>query len=270
MDLLSEIAALVSAELNEEAAAGFPKLSRIPSTGIIKFLDYWETLPPADHAPLLDELARLSAMHFFPSSTMAKAHQELRTTSPACMRMRAAMDSPPFIYGLRYESLRMVRMMLNDAESVAQMKQTRSTLDFQPRDDPPRRFVLDADFKSVQTAKAPQLRKLLNQSLPKLLGAKVEKRPGGELVYTGSIGDTPLKVSILFSNLYAQLYYAVTVKIPERNILALRLSYETLWGPDTGWDYLTEENAPRSIELLCELLTFLAGLMQRIAANPAS
>jgi hypothetical protein len=72
MDLLSEIAGLAGAELNQEAA-GFTKLSRIPSTGIIKLRDYWATLPIAERTPLLDELARLSAKHFFPSPKMAKA-----------------------------------------------------------------------------------------------------------------------------------------------------------------------------------------------------
>jgi hypothetical protein len=40
---VSDIAALVRAELTEEAEAGFPVLSRIPSTGIVKFLDNFAT-----------------------------------------------------------------------------------------------------------------------------------------------------------------------------------------------------------------------------------
>src|SRR5437762_1566857 len=58
-DLLSNIAALVREELDQEAAAGFPKLTRIPSTGVIRLLDYLASLPPAEHAPLRDALARL-------------------------------------------------------------------------------------------------------------------------------------------------------------------------------------------------------------------
>lgn len=268
-ELLSSIAALVREELDQEAAAGFPKLRRIPSTGVIRLLDYLATLPPADHPPLLDALAHLGAMHFFPGPLIAKAYEEGRTTNPALLQMNAAMKSPPFTYGLRYLGLRMAKAMLDDPEGVAHMKQTRSTLDFQPRDDPPRELVLDPDIRRVQTAKAPLLRKLLNQSLTPLLGVKASKQPGGDSVYDGSIRGAPLKVRITFSNLYAQLYYGATAKIYERNILAQRLTYETLWGTNTGWDYLTEENASRSIELLCELLAILARFMERIASVPA-
>ena len=268
-DLLSSIEALVREELGREAAAGFPKLTRIPSIGVIRFLDYFASLPQAEHTPLLDALARLGAMHFFPSPLIAKAHEQVRTTNPALFRMGAAMKSPVFIFGLRYEGLRMSKAILNDPESLAHMKQTRSTLDFQPRDDPPKELVSDPDIRHVQTAKAPLLRKLLNQSLTTLLGVKAVKQPGGDIVYDGSVRGTPLKVRITFSNLYAQMHYAVTAKIHARNILAQQLTYETLWGTNTGWDYLTEENAARSIDLLSELLAILAGFMERIASMPA-
>jgi hypothetical protein len=260
---------LLRAELDQEAAAGFPKLAQIPSVGVVRFLDYFKSLPSYEHDPLLEVLARLGAMQFLPSPLIAKAHEELRTTNTACLRMSAAMQSPPFVYGLRYEGLRMAKAVLNDPESLAHMKQTRSTLDFQPRDDFPRHLVPEQDIRNVQTAKAPLLRKLLNPELTRLLGVKATKQPGGEIVYDGSIGRTPLKVRISFSNLYAQMYYGVTAKIPERNVLALRLTYEAFWGTNTGWDCLTEENAARSIALLRELLKILARFMEQIDSIPA-
>ena len=256
--LLSNIEALVRAELDQEVQAGFPKLKRIPSSGVIRLLDYFATLSPDEHASLRDGLARLAALHFFPAPVIIKPHEELRTTHPAILRMGEALQSPAFAYGLRYQNLRMSKAVLNDPESLAHMKQTRSTLDFQPRDDPPQDLVLEPDLRLVQTAKAPLLRKLLNQALTPLLGVKAAKQPGGDIVYDGAIGGTPLKVRITFSNLYAQMYYVVTAKLPARNVLAQGLNYETLWGASTGWDYLTEENAPRSMHLLCELLKILA------------
>ena len=42
--MVVSIAALVRAELEQEAAAAFPTLSRIPSSGIIRHLDYLATL----------------------------------------------------------------------------------------------------------------------------------------------------------------------------------------------------------------------------------
>ena len=263
-----DIAALVRAELAEEAASGFPTLGRIPSTGTVKFLDHFETLGPADRNSLLDALGQLGALHFFPAPLIAKAHEQLRTTDPALGRFQDAMRSRAFAYGLRYVDLRMARAMLNDPESRAQMARTRSTLDFEPRDDLPESLVGSTDIRDIQTVKAPQLRKLLNPMLKERLGAKPQKRPGGELVYEGKIGDIALRVSIIFSNLYAQMTYAITWSVRERHLLAQRLSYETLWGSHTGWDCLTEENAARSIDLLDHLLLRLAQLFEQILALP--
>jgi hypothetical protein len=183
--------------------------------------------------------------------------------------MQAALRSGQFAYGLRYQDLRMSRMTLNDAESMMHMKQTRSTLDFEPRDDPPSDLVLDPDLRRVQTAKAPLLRKLLGQALTPLVGVKAVKRPGGEIVYDGAVEGTPLQVRFIFSNMYGQMHYGITAKIFDLNILAQRLTYEALWGTNTGWDYLTEENAPQSIELLCELVTILARFVKRIPLLPS-
>jgi hypothetical protein len=266
---VSDIAALVRSEMAQEVDAGFPRLSRIPSTGIVKFLDSFATLAAADRIALLDVLARLGALHFFPAPLIAKAHEQLRITDPALIRFQDVMQSGAFAYGLRYSDLRMARAILNDPESRAQMARTRSTLDFQPRDDMPELLVGSTPLQDVQTAKAPLLRKLLNPMLAKRLGAKPQKRPGGELVYEGVIGDIALRVSIIFSNRYAQMHYAVTWSVRERTLLAQRLSYETLWGANAGWDYLTEENAARSIDLLDELLLRLAQLFERVVALPA-
>ena len=47
----------------------------------------------------------------------------------------------------------------------------------------------------------------------------------------------------------------------DRNLLAQRLTYEMLWEMNAGWDYLTEENAAASIDLLDRLLLTLAGCL---------
>jgi hypothetical protein len=50
----------------------------------------------------------------------------------------------------------------------------------------------------------------------------------------------------------------------EHTIKVFRLSYERLWDANLGWDYLTEENAARSIDLLMELIIYLADLAGRV------
>ena len=64
-DLRTNIAALLRADFTAEADAGFPTVRRIPSTGAVKFLDYFATLKSAESAALLDALARAHALQFF-------------------------------------------------------------------------------------------------------------------------------------------------------------------------------------------------------------
>ena len=268
MDLRSGIAALLLTKLDDEVQAGFPNLSRIPSTGSIKFLDHFASLQPAERAPLLEVMARLGAMQFFPVPVIAAEHERLRTTDPAYAKFWAAMQSEAFGYGLRYSDLKMAKMMLNDRQSLDAMAKMRSTLDWQPRDDPPKELVSDPDLRHVHPAKAPLLHKLVKGALAELLSAKGTKAVGGEMMYSGSLGNTPLTVSVDFGSQHAQLRYGVKAAIPHRNLRVLHLTYEVFWGVNIGWDYLTEENAERSIDLLCDRLRFLVRLIEEIAALP--
>ena len=62
MDLLSAVAAILLSKLDEEVQNNCPNLSRIPSTGIIKFLDHFASLPAAERGPLLErQLQKLSS-----------------------------------------------------------------------------------------------------------------------------------------------------------------------------------------------------------------
>lgn len=262
------IAVVIRRELESEAAAGFPTLLRIPSTDIIKLLDYIATLPPAELDPLIASRAHLAALHFFPAPLIARAHELFRTTDPTTLRRAEAFQAPPYSYGLRYLDIRMHRAAMRDPQSAAELAKTRARLDFLPRDDLPERLVGTTPIRDIETIKAPELRKLLNQLLKGRLGFAAQKRVGGELVYDGVIDGVPLRVSIIFSNLYAQMTYGVTWSARDRGLLAQRLTYEVLWGAGTGWDYLTADNAGRSIDLLEELLHRIARLCTQVQALP--
>jgi hypothetical protein len=265
VDLLSNVAMLLRSDFAQEAATGFPRLARIPCTSVIKFLDYFEAQAPADRQPLLDVLARFSAMKFFPPQLISRQYQELRTSNPAYVRFWAAMQSERFAHGYRYEGVKMTRMMVRDVETVAAITKVRAGLDWQPRDDPPAALVPDPDLTHLNPAKAPLLRKLVKQAFTRLFAAEAKKLPGGETGYTGTIDGTKLTVWVDFGSMSAQLRYGVSIPDEQRRIFVSRLSYDDLWITNLGWDYLTEENAAPSIELLCEQISYLAGLTHRIA-----
>src|SRR5450631_4369832 len=140
-----DVTALMKAHFLAEAEAGFPELSRIPSSGTIRFLDYFSSLSANDQTSLIDSHARLAAMTFFPSTMARDQMLEFINTDPALLAQRQAMQSPTFSMGLRYEGLRMRKAMLGDAMSMEMMAKTRATLDFTPRDDVPPELVPDPD-----------------------------------------------------------------------------------------------------------------------------
>jgi len=69
----SNVLALLRTAHREEAAAGFPRLKRIPKTAIIWLLDYFSTLDAAERDALLDALARFGARMFSISGALPEA-----------------------------------------------------------------------------------------------------------------------------------------------------------------------------------------------------
>jgi hypothetical protein len=132
VDLLSNVASLLRSDFAREASAGFPRLTRIPCTSIIKLLDYFEAQTPSEREALLDVVARLGAMKFLPPPLISREHQELRTGDPVYARFWAAVRSERFAHGYRYEGVKMTRMMTRDPETVAAVAKIRATLDWHP------------------------------------------------------------------------------------------------------------------------------------------
>ena len=260
-DLQTSIAALLRADFTAEEEAGFPNVRRIPSTDAVKLVDYFATLDAAGGVALLNALAHGNALQFLLPPLAYREGLELSGGDPALTRYRDAMRSGHFAYGLRYQDIRMAKIVLKDRESMARMAETRSTLGFVPRDDPPTELMPEPDRLKVETAKAPLLRKLIEKAFAQLFSPSKSKLAGGELRYTGRIESTELTVSVIFSNMYGQMHWWVNMKMANPNLRAIHV--KDFWG-HAGWDYLTEENAPRSIDLLCERIVLLANLRERI------
>jgi hypothetical protein len=261
---LDDVSALLKAHLDAEALAGFPRLTRTPSSGTIQFLDHFDTLAAADRDSLLAAHAEINALKFFPALGLRERVEELVTTNPALVRYRQAMQSAPFTMGMRYVGLRMLNSMLGDPVSREMMARTRATLDFIPRDDLPAALVPDPEPAHLKPAKAPLLRKLINEAFPEFFATGKQKREGGETEYVGALAGTNIKVIIDFSARGPQLRYGVKIPDETKKIFVWGLAYEDLWAASTGWDYLTEENAEPSIRLLCENIAQIVLLRNRV------
>jgi len=261
---LADATALLLAHLRHEAVMGFPRVRRIPNSGVIRFLDYADSL--ADQEPLWESLARMHAFGLLHSPDSRETLLRLMAEDPTCVAMQNAMRSPVYSMGLRYAGLRMMKAMLSDRQSVEMMRQTRAGLDFTPRDEMPPELVPDPDPVRLTPAKAPQLRKLIDAALKDLFAETKEKGLGGETVYVGALEGTTLKVRIDFSARAVQLVHAVSIPDESRTVIVVGRTYEQFWGATTGWDYLTEENAEASIGLLAENVSELVRLRNRLKA----
>jgi hypothetical protein len=264
---LDEVVALVKAYLADEANAGFPRLSACPSSDTIKFLDCFGTLGAADRDAVLQSLARIKGGGFFVyQREVMEQVRQLAMSDPTTQRYRAAMQSPVYTMGMRYSGLRMAKAMLSDAVSVAMKAQTRAKLDFTPRDDVPAVLVPDPNFARVLPAKAPLLRPMINKAFKAMFATEKKTQPGGETIYSGLFEDTLIQVGIDYASRFYQLRYGVGIPDDSKTIFTSRLdyTYENLWAAGQGWDYLTEENAERSIVLLCDYVARLVRLRNAV------
>ena len=266
MARMEQIASLVRDYMHAEADAGYPLLRRIPSTHTTACFDYLESISRGEREEFLEAQARLTALGFVLTPVARQEILQLVDSNPALVKYRSAKQQGPLAMGLRYQSIRMAKAMLNDAQSVAMMRQTRSTLGYVPRDDAPVPLVNDPDVTKLHPVKAPQLKKLVKPLLQGLLGAKEEKMPGGTMKYDGALDETPVKVRVDYAGRDVQMIYSVSIPDTERKVVVIGTTFENFFGMGgTGWDYITEENADASIGLLPDLLRRVVVLRNEVA-----
>jgi hypothetical protein len=266
-DQQARVIALLRADFAEEAAAGFPRLKRIPSTLIFSLLDYYDSLNDAERQALLDGLTRFGSDVLFPNEgPVGQARVAEMNAHPGFGRYYQALHtSSEFRTGLRYTDVKMLVSMskcteIQDAGGLEGFYKNlgASDLAMKPRPD------LLPDKNNIRPAKSPLLRKLVDAVLKPLLPEK-EKQGGGSFLYSGPLGSGVVSVWLDFgSSFMGQLRYGVSVTNTPHTIRVRRLSYESLWCQHGGWDYLTEENAERTIALLPELIRQVAKLADRI------
>src|SRR5579862_7614923 len=113
---------LVRDYMHAEADAGYPLLRQIPSTRSTVCFDYLESISPAEREELLDARARITALGFVLTPAAQQEILQLVASNPAMIKYRDAMLRGPLAMGLRYQSIRMAKAVLSDAQSVAMMR----------------------------------------------------------------------------------------------------------------------------------------------------
>jgi hypothetical protein len=245
---------LIRAHMTAEAASGFARLRRIPSSHMIKRLDYFDILAPDTQSAWLDASAEAAARLFYLALLPRDEIVAPDERKAALLGIRTSILSQQFGFGLRYMGLHMRRALLNDAESVMMLARARIGINFVPRDDMPPHLVADPDPARWATAKAPQLRKLVDAAFKARFAATKEKKLGGLMVHTGVCEGLPLTVEVDYAARAIQVRYGITLADQASGARVRHFAYEQMWGAAAHWDYITEENAAPAVELLCDLV----------------
>lgn len=253
-----EIIPLLRAELETEVAAGFPRLGRVPQTGVCRFLDYFGDLGQAERAELLDALAQRAA----PAFGAGGLHG---VPSPAAFERywKATTTQGPYCGGYRYCDVKFLASIPKVKEFGGYegwvekfQRPWASERALTPRAD------LLPSFECLVPVAAPVLKKLV-KSVLQAKGYSVGSAKGAEHTYYHPSGA---EIHMDFGSRLGQIRYGIappgaSARVSTRNL-------ESLWGQVGGWDYLTEENAPRSVEFLTESIDYLVALNERISALP--
>jgi hypothetical protein len=252
-ELRSNVAALIRNDLAQEASAGFPILSRTPCTQVVRFLDYWATLPTADQDALLDSLARLASVIAEPERAAVEMAQ--RQQDPALARLGAAVAFRGFAGGYRCTPIKILGGIAKNKAigNVEDWLKTSgcSALELQLRPE------LLPSPDCIVPVKPARLKKLVDKMLTALFAPRKESLGSDGCKYVGEFDQSPLTVTVLFAppgrQNPRQLQYLVNGG-----------TYEGLWHCHAIWDYITEENAERSVKLLRDLVFYLVGFMKRV------
>ena len=241
-----DLIALVRSMISVEAASGWARLRRTPSTYTWRCLDHLISLSPshqdalcaafADRAPVLLGLEPPPAKWQDPA--LVKFYEEVLQVpsdhvSSRLMRGMAAAkraDGPNGLFS-----------------------------------DLPETFVEKAD--SIHPTKASQIRKEVKGQFKAHFGASAENMGAGNWLYRGTFSNRQFSVLIDYGGMGDQLRYWVQISDSLTGIQTRTLCFEALLGVGLGrWDFVTADTLPNDISLLSEFIQELVTLPKRTAS----
>ncbi len=257
MDTRARLVEWLQNEFAAEQRAGFPRLKRIPDTRVIRFLDHFATLSPVKQAELTAVLADW-ASHQFSATPLPTATYE---------QFVRATATPGMAEGLRYMGMPLLAGLAKGAEHGGLEGWFRmrgaTGLGMQPPE------WLLPNVAALVPVKVSTMRRLVKKAFARLFAPSLTEIGSGIWRYEGTMAGSALRILVGFSAAMGppQFRYAVEVRGKGWVIVAPNFCFESVLGVGFGWwDYLTEENAARSVDLLCELVEYLARLPERLPA----
>jgi hypothetical protein len=242
-------------EFVAEQESGFSRLKRVPDSRVIHFLDHFTSLNPAQQSEITTILAEWSSHHVMgtplPHSTYTQFIQ--------------ATTFPNYATGIRYMGVNLLAGLANSVSNgdLAGWFQAQGVIGLALT---PAATLL-RDMADLVPVKIPTLRRLVKHAFNSHFALTPHELGDGIWAYEGTYAASALSVRIRYSGRMGrpQLQYEVTVRGSGKGVTAPNICFESILGVGLGcWDYLTRENAERSVGLLCELIEYVALLPGRL------
>ncbi len=181
-------------------------------------------------------------------------------------RFQCATAFPGRSEGLRYAGVNLLAGLAKESphgSADAWFKQRNiSGLALQPSEH------LVRDTWDPVPVKNPALRRLVKAALTQRFGVTARDMSSEFWQYDGVWDGIPVSVVIRYSGRMTrpQLDYQVQVRRKDGTTAIPNLCFASLLGVSFGrWNYLTQENAAHSVELLCALVQYVATFPERLA-----
>ncbi len=245
----------VRREFLAEQESGFRRLKQVPDTDVIRFCDEF----PLWSAERQSHFVELAAQ----SSAYGLANEVL---PPEIHEKWQQMTSWKTNKGVRYLGVLNLAQLAKEPDGLdGWLKLSGATgLALTPPEE------LLADLRSLKPATTASLKKLVLREFASRFDATARDLGDGFVEYHGKYEDEPVAVRIRYLSKLggAQLEYRVRLVPLDPTGIGYRWAYESLLRVGHGmWNYLTTENAGRSIALLGDLVESVVKVPGQLQAS---
>lgn len=248
-DKVDAIYNLAKAEWERETVTDFQRLKSIPSSEVKRFLKFYNSLRLEDATRWSKiNLLRVPSM-FLPQWSPTLSVDDEHWLEEVCNALCGVF------WGWETWGLR----ELKNAISWSKSEKTRSVdISWIPPDK-------IKWLQSMSTAKATQIRRLIKPLFREEFGLLPKNMGGGEWMYNPANGTDFLIIHLDFGGIGAQLRYDVDIKDAATNISWRQLLFESILGLTcNGWDWIIEEEAENSCQLLVNLIKQVLDFSSRV------
>jgi hypothetical protein len=248
----------------EQAAHGFPLLRACPNTSAIALITFLDKLTSAEREDFANQLSCLEdEQASMPPSTHAAMQEQMRAFPLLARYFGASIGlDPPQVTArdIRQVPVKLMAKLLAEA-GAGGLETIGKTLMLS--DEPEARRPSTAHAASLDEAVpvAPaRLRKLIDRMMSDRFGATAQAIDKQHTVYGALVPAGQLRLHAMFAppgRMTQQLDYVIEMRTKGHG----QVAYESIWRLPSSWNYLTENNAERSIVHLGTLIGICLALL---------